>query len=559
MKRIRPEIILLTLFLIAVTVPQSMRGTLKLPAYYANNMVLQQNTRFVLHGKGVPGRSVRVICSWDKKRIDQAIGEDSTFAIEVTTPAAKMEPCKIDLYEMIMRDGTPLRFSHHITLSPVYVGEVWLCSGQSNMEMAVTGWGMKNAEQEKATAESYPYIKLLRVKRTANRTKPSDEEQLDFSWTKCSSSSVKDFSALAYLYGRMLYDSLRVPVGLIECCYGGANAQAWISLEKARQIPALKSQLDTYEGYGFDLTKIRAAGDNIGEQQVPTLLYNTMLHPLKGYPIRGAIWYQGEANAGNNFYTQLMDTLISSWRQDWGYDFPFYYMQLAGYYEPKDMQMSSWWAKTRQSQLETLKMPGTGMATCVDIGDPSDIHPKNKQEAARRLALVALRHTYGRNVVAEAPVPIDFQLGYKKAVITFNGPIHIKNDSVPVGFVLRDKTWSNKYYVGKATQVSDSVIEVTTTSMARVRSVYYDWADCPMGNLYGPNELPVLPFSSEETIINSIGEVRTNASGRSAAGIRGIYTADGIRLGDSGEMDKLRPTLPDGIYIIDGKKEIIKH
>lgn len=162
-------------------------------------------------------------------------------------------------------------------------------------------------------------------------------------------------------------------------------------------------------------------------------------------------------------------------------------------------------------------------------------------------------------MVAEAPVPIDFQLGYKKAVITFNGPIHIKNDSVPIGFVLRDKTWSNKYYVGKATQVSDSVIEVTTTSMARVRSVYYDWADCPMGNLYGPNELPVLPFSSEETIINSIGEVRTNASGRSAAGVRGIYTADGIRLGDSGEMDKLRPTLPDGIYIIDGKKEIIKH
>lgn len=533
------------------------KASITLPSYYASGMVLQQKSVFQLKGKSTPNANMMFSASWDKVKVYTNADSEGNFSFKVTVPEASTKTYALHIYELQKKGNRDVvKASRNIT--QVYAGEVWFCSGQSNMQMPVQGsWGLMNNYQEEIKNANYPMIKLLSVAASGKNNHPADDTDLWSNWVACSPSTIPDFSALAYCFGRELYKNLNIPIGLIQCAYGGSNAEAWVSLETARTIPALKTQLDKCAQYDFHRDSVSKYLGMKNEFQVPTLLYNTMVHPMINFPIRGVIWYQGETNAwGSSYYTALMDSLISSWRKDWGYKFPFYTVQLAAYQTPAEFQENSNWAALRWDQWKTSQqMDSTGMATAVDVGNATDIHPKNKQEVGRRLALIALKNTYGFDVVADAPKPVSYRFEYKKAYITFDKKIHVRNDSVPVGFRFKDKSYK-RFYAATAKVVGDKTIEISVSQPLRPSAIYYNWADYPIGNIYGENNLPVLPFRTDQmNLIDDlvgIDNVRTDA-GKS----NNVYTTDGVLIkSDAGEQDM--ENLPKGIYVIGNKKKLVK-
>ncbi len=533
------------------------KASITLPSYYASGMVLQQKSVFQLKGKSTPNANMMFSASWDNVKVYTNADSEGNFSFKVTVPEASTKTYALHIYELQKKGNRDVVIASR-NITQVYAGEVWFCSGQSNMQMPVQGsWGLMNNYQEEIKNANYPMIKLLSVAASGKNNHPADDTDLWSNWVACSPSTIPDFSALAYCFGRELYKNLNIPIGLIQCAYGGSNAEAWVSLETARTIPALKTQLDKCAQYDFHRDSVSKYLGMKNEFQVPTLLYNTMVHPMINFPIRGVIWYQGEANAwGSSYYTALMDSLISSWRKDWGYKFPFYTVQLAAWQTPAEFQENSNWAALRWDQWKTSQqMDSTGMATAVDVGNATDIHPKNKQEVGRRLALIALKNTYGFDVVADAPKPVSYRFEYKKAYITFDKKIHVRNDSVPVGFRFKDKSYK-RFYAATAKVVGDKTIEISVSQPLRPSAIYYNWADYPIGNIYGENNLPVLPFRTDQmNLIDDlvgIDNVRTDA-GKS----NNVYTTDGVLIkSDAGEQDM--ENLPKGIYVIGNKKKLVK-
>lgn len=533
------------------------KASITLPSYYASGMVLQQKSVFQLKGKSTPNANMMFSASWDNVKVYTNADSEGNFSFKVTVPEASTKTYALHIYELKKKGNRDVVIASR-NITQVYAGEVWFCSGQSNMQMPVQGsWGLMNNYQEEIKNANYPMIKLLSVAASGKNNHPADDTDLWSNWVACSPSTIPDFSALAYCFGRELYKNLNIPIGLIQCAYGGSNAEAWVSLETARTIPALKTQLDKCAQYDFHRDSVSKYLGMKNEFQVPTLLYNTMVHPMINFPIRGVIWYQGEANAwGSSYYTALMDSLISSWRKDWGYKFPFYTVQLAAYQTPAEFQEKSNWAALRWDQWKTSQqMDSTGMATAVDVGNATDIHPKNKQEVGRRLALIALKNTYGFDVVADAPKPVSYRFEYKKAYITFDKKIHVRNDSVPVGFRFKDRSYK-RFYAATAKVVGEKTIEISVSQPLRPSAIYYNWADYPIGNIYGENNLPVLPFRTDQmNLIDDlvgIDNVRTDA-GKS----NNVYTTDGVLIkSDAGEQDM--ENLPKGIYVIGNKKKLVK-
>lgn len=533
------------------------KASITLPSYYASGMVLQQKSVFQLKGKSTPNANMMFSASWDNVKVYTNADSEGNFSFKVTVPEASTKTYALHIYELKKKGNRDVVIASR-NITQVYAGEVWFCSGQSNMQMPVQGsWGLMNNYQEEIKNANYPMIKLLSVAASGKNNHPADDTDLRSNWVACSPSTIPDFSALAYCFGRELYKNLNIPIGLIQCAYGGSNAEAWVSLETARTIPALKTQLDKCAQYDFHRDSVSKYLGMKNEFQVPTLLYNTMVHPMINFPIRGVIWYQGEANAwGSSYYTALMDSLISSWRKDWGYKFPFYTVQLAAYQTPAEFQENSNWAALRWDQWKTSQqMDSTGMATAVDVGNATDIHPKNKQEVGRRLALIALKNTYGFDVVADAPKPVSYRFEYKKAYITFDKKIHVRNDSVPVGFRFKDRSYK-RFYAATAKVVGEKTIEISVSQPLRPSAIYYNWADYPIGNIYGENNLPVLPFRTDQmNLIDDlvgIDNVRTDA-GKS----NNVYTTDGVLIkSDAGEQDM--ENLPKGIYVIGNKKKLVK-
>lgn len=533
------------------------KASITLPSYYASGMVLQQKSVFQLKGKSTPNANMMFSASWDNVKVYTNADSEGNFSFKVTVPEASTKTYALHIYELKKKGNRDVVIASR-NITQVYAGEVWFCSGQSNMQMPVQGsWGLMNNYQEEIKNANYPMIKLLSVAASGKNNHPADDTDLRSNWVACSPSTIPDFSALAYCFGRELYKNLNIPIGLIQCAYGGSNAEAWVSLETARTIPALKTQLDKCAQYDFHRDSVSKYLGMKNEFQVPTLLYNTMVHPMINFPIRGVIWYQGEANAwGSSYYTALMDSLISSWRKDWGYKFPFYTVQLAAWQTPAEFQENSNWAALRWDQWKTSQqMDSTGMATAVDVGNATDIHPKNKQEVGRRLALIALKNTYGFDVVADAPKPVSYRFEYKKAYITFDKKIHVRNDSVPVGFRFKDRSYK-RFYAATAKVVGEKTIEISVSQPLRPSAIYYNWADYPIGNIYGENNLPVLPFRTDQmNLIDDlvgIDNVRTDA-GKS----NNVYTTDGVLIkSDAGEQDM--ENLPKGIYVIGNKKKLVK-
>jgi sialate O-acetylesterase len=500
----------LALCLSAVTAQADVR----LPAVIGDNMVLQQGMATPLWGWADAGEAVTV--SFLGK--SQTAQPDATGKWTVKLAAAQAG----GPHEMTIRG------KNQLVLKNILVGEVWLCSGQSNMQMPVMN--SSNAQAEIAAA-NYPKIRLITVP-----TKGTQEPQTDFrgQWVECSPQTVPGFSAVAYFFGRDLQLHLQVPIGLIHCSWGGSSCEAWVKRSLLEKDPQYAPLLERWEqtvatwdpekakaAYEKQLEKWKLAfaaakkahrepprqprnpGDPRIGQHRPANLYNGMLLPLIPYAIRGVIWYQGESNASRAYqYRHLFPLMIRNWREDWGQgDFPFYFVQLANYREQKPEPADSEWAELREAQTMTLKLPNTGQAVTIDVGDAKDIHPKNKQAVGRRLAMWALARDYGWKLQPSSPMykrmEKESDENGKRIVIYFdNAAGGLYSSKKPIrGFAIagadRKFVWADAKIVGQT-------VEVSSPNVAEPVAVRYAWADNPVCTLYGANELPVCPFRTDD-------------------------------------------------------------
>ncbi|MBQ2522962.1 MAG: sialate O-acetylesterase, partial [Prevotella sp.] len=343
----------------------------RLPAFFCDNMVLQQQTECFLWGWAEPGKKVQVITPWDKKSYMVTARNDGQFGVMVKTPKAGGP------YSIIFKDGET------VILNNVMIGEVWICSGQSNMEMPMKGY--KGQPVEGATEELLSCkdegLRLFYAKRLASL---EPQQDLGGSWQEANTESVREFSATAYYFGKALRKALGVPVGLICTAFGGSACEAWMKPDWLKAFPKVQQTI-TEE----DVKKL--------QQRCPTALFNGQLHPLIGYGIRGAIWYQGEDNIPRyDYYAPLLSRMIQGWREEWKQgDFPFYYCQIA----PYDYNLIGWGeynsALLREQQAKVEKMvDNCRMAVLMDAGLEYGIHPRKKKVAGERLALLALANTY---------------------------------------------------------------------------------------------------------------------------------------------------------------------
>jgi sialate O-acetylesterase len=350
----------------AISVNFVARADVKMPAVFSDNMVLQQQTQVLVRGWAKAGATVTVTGSWNGKSYSTKSDANGAWKLKVQTPAASFTPCSLTI-----SDGKA------VTLKNVMIGEVWICSGQSNMEMPMKGFGDQPiAGGPEAIAESSnPAIRCFTVKRASTVT-PRDD--CGGTWQEANPLTTPEFTATGYYFGRLLQKSLNVPVGLINVSWGGSRIEAWMPPKSFaefpdKQLPATDADIKSQNGS-------------------PAVLYNGMLNPLIGYGMRGAIWYQGEANKDEpELYVKMFDKMVRGWREVWDAgEFPFYYCQLAPFDYGK---VNS--AYMREAQSKGLLTPNTGMAVLADAESPFCIHPPKKKSAGERLALWALAKTYG--------------------------------------------------------------------------------------------------------------------------------------------------------------------
>jgi sialate O-acetylesterase len=337
-----------------------------------------------------------------------------------------------------------------------------------------------NAEKEIAAAD-YPNIRLFAVPLVSV---PEPKKDVAARWTPCTPETVAPFSAVAYYFGRKLHEELDVPVGLIRTCWGGSACEAWVE----------KAVLESDERYQAILDRVEKANP----QHKAYHLYNGMIAPLIPYGIRGAIWYQGESNAGRAYqYRTLFPTMIENWRANWGEgDFPFYFVQLANFRQRKDEPDESAWAELREAQSLTLSLPNTGQAVTIDIGEADDIHPRNKQDVGRRLARWALAKDYGKDIVYSGPAYRSMKRVGNKIVLQFDhvgGGLIAKGDTLE-GFAIAGE--DRQFVWADATIEGDTVV-VSSPSVEEPVAVRYGWADNPAANLYNQAGLPASPFRTD--------------------------------------------------------------
>jgi sialate O-acetylesterase len=372
--------------------------------------------------------------------------------------------------------------TNKITVKDILIGEVWVGSGQSNMEFGMSK--VMNADEEIAQAK-YPQIRLFTVKRAVS---DQPKEDVEGEWAACTPETVKNFSAVAYFFGRELHKTQHVPVGLIHSSWGGTPAQSWTEHGFLESDPALQVFLTDWQ-------KALASTKPPGRQNSPAGLYDAMIAPLTPYAIRGVIWYQGESNANPAqayLYRRLFPAMIESWRQAWGQgSLPFYFVQLANY------RTNGWWPLLRESQTKTLELKNTGMALAIDVGNPTDIHPTNKQDVGHRLALSARALTYGEKIVYSGPMYRQMTLQGSEARLWFDsvgGGLITKGDGKLTGFFIAGP--DHKFVPAEATIAGENVL-VKSAEVSEPAAVRYAWSDDPAANLYNRAGLPAIPFRTD--------------------------------------------------------------
>lgn len=450
------------------------QADIKLPAIFGNNMVLQQQTNTALWGDATPGQTVQVVTSWNKKGYSTKADRLGKWSVKVATPAAGGP------YSITISDGKRL------TLNNVLIGEVWICSGQSNMQMTMKGYynePVTGANEAIATSKNN-HIRLFTVERVKSLTPAVDFKG---EWLEGIPQNVADFSAVGYFFGKMVQSALDVPVGLICSSYGGTKIEPWISEEGLKGFE------------GITLPDKNSTADY--SVQSPTVLYNAMIAPMVGMAFRGCLWYQGESNwtdpAG---YEKLMPQLVNNWRQQWNIgEFPFYYVQIApfdyGVTGRSDKKSSAY---LREAQLKAAAViPNSGMASIVDIGDETSIHPAHKKEVGERLAFLALAKTYGQNGIAwSGPLLKEMNIEGQVVKLSFD---HAQNGLTSFGKELvnfKVAGENKKFYPAKAF-IKGKGIVLFSPNVEKPVAVRYAFDDFVTGDLFNTEGLPASSFRTD--------------------------------------------------------------
>ncbi len=447
-------------------------AALKLPALIGNNMVLQQNATINVWGWADADEAINIKAGWLQTAVFATTSADGKWETSIKTPSAG-GPYKM---EIAGRDYT-------ITIENVLIGEVWVCSGQSNMEFTLRGLGgwALYPKEVRDDVKNYTGVRLFTVKRDTSAIPLADCKG---NWSLADTNTVNDFSATAWFYGSYLSKKLGVPVGLIVSAWGGTPAEVWTPVEDIKSEPDLGFYLNHFNGSQW-------------WPGTPGVLYNAMIHPLMNYTIKGAIWYQGESNAKDaRFYPTLMNTLITSWRKNWGVgEFPFYFVQIApfNYGEPYTG------ALLREAQTKCLSTPNTGMAVTMDIaGNVTDIHPKNKLDVGKRLADWALNNTYNfKDVGFSGPMYKEMKITGSNITLSF---LHVDS-----GLKIA-KTEDNNFTIAgpdrifypATVKVLGYALVVSSPKVKQPKSVRYAFNNTSTATLFNGSRLPASSFRTDD-------------------------------------------------------------
>ncbi|HEY3265735.1 MAG TPA: sialate O-acetylesterase [Armatimonadota bacterium] len=447
---------------------------------FTDNMVLQRGIKAPVWGWTKPGEEVTVTVQGKTARAKA--GADGKWVAKVG-PLTAGGPMHVDVVG-----------SSQAMLDNVLVGDVWICSGQSNMEMGLRY--VNNGDAEIAGATD-PDIRVFRVPHTVAlkplETPPGGPWQIGSPRTM--GEGAAGMSAAAYFFARELRRKVGVPIGLVQTCWGGTYAESWTSREVlAKGFPEMADGLKNLDNW-------IAEGKPQTSPYILSSLYNGMIAPVIPFGIKGAIWYQGEANANHAFrYRDLLPAMITDWRSRWGQkDFPFLIVQLANYMNTQSQPAESEWAELREAQLMTFEnLPNTGLAVTIDIGEEKDIHPRNKQEVGRRLALAAERVAYGRRGVAwSGPIYKGMKVKGSQALLSFrftDGGLAAKGDKL-TGFQIAG---SDRKWFWADASISGKTVVVSSPSVSQPVAVRYAWGSNPICNLYNGAGLPASPFRTDD-------------------------------------------------------------
>src|SRR5579884_593001 len=478
-----------------------LHAAVTLPAVFTDHMVIQRGQPVHVWGHADPGESVSVTFRGQTR----AAAADDLGSWSVYLPPGEA--------------GGPFeltaRAANSITISDVLVGDVWVASGQSNMEFPLKNAVNGGAEVAAAT---HPRIRLFLVKRRSELYPATDVEANP--WAQCTPDSAADFSAVAYFFARQIEDTQHVPIGLIESNWGGTPADTWTRLgaisadaglmpvfaEWARMTEEHAANEQRREiDYRAAIERARAEGKpaperpwaaNTQNEWMPSGLWNGMIAPLTAFPIRGVIWYQGESNASVErapLYARLFETMITDWRRAWAVgDFPFLFVQLANF----KAGGGPGWPELREAQLQTLSLVNTGMAVTIDIGAPDDIHPKDKQDVGLRLALAARAIAYGEKLEYSGPL--------FRAARPENGAMRVWFDHAQSGLAAHgggplrgfEIAGRDGKFVPAEARVDGETVVVSSAQVTSPTEVRYGWADNPDCNLFNGAGLPASPFRS---------------------------------------------------------------
>lgn len=478
--------------------------SVRLPAIFNDNAVLQQGIEIPVWGWAEAGETVSVSCA--DQEASGIAGADGKWMVRLGAIGAGGP------YEMTVKSG-----DCEIVLQNVAVGEVWVASGQSNMEWPLVD--ARNGKEERAAAD-YPMIREFGVPRI-HTAEPQDD--CDGEWLVASPGTAGKFSAVGYFFARYLQEQLGVPVGIIHTSWGGSKAICWCReqelakekefgkwLDGARaailrypdEAPEWERQLAAYnigvaeaQKNGGEMPRVPVAPEG-----APTLvalgLYNAMIHPIVPYAIKGAIWYQGESDSFDDrypYYERMMEVLIEGWRDDWGQgDFPFLFVQLANFVHNGN------WAWIREAQLNNLSIANTAMASAVDIGEKDDIHPKNKQDVGLRLGLAARVLAYGEDIVYSGPI--------YSGMTAESGKLRLSFEHVGSGLRGADGSELEGFLIAGAdgqfgpahAEIEGDTVVVWHEMVPEPAAVRYAWADNPVCSLFNEEGLPASPFRTDD-------------------------------------------------------------
>ncbi len=439
-----------------------------LPSIFGNNMVLQQQSQVALWGQSKANAKVIITISWDKKVHSITASSQGKWKLNVGTPKAGGP------FEISFNDGDKL------TLKNILIGEVWVCSGQSNMEMPLRGNSspILNATEIILNADN-PNLRLFRVGRATSASPMAD---LKGDWMLSSSETAREYSALAFQYGQILQKKLKVPVGIILSTVGGTTVEAWMS------NPSLK---------GFPEVKILPTLDGVKDQhKFATTLFNGMIAPITGYGIKGFLWFQGESNRHNpEHYQDYFQAMVADWRKQWGLgDIPFYYVQIAPY-DGKDKTRSG--PRLREAQLKDSKIiPNTGMIAAIDVGMENDIHFMDKTTLAQRASYWALGQTYGiKGINFKSPELNNMKIDSGKAILTFDNAPYLTSYRKPL--TLFEIAGEDKIFYPAQAVIKANVVTVQSDKVARPVAVRYAYKEYVKAELYNNDGLPASSFRTD--------------------------------------------------------------